>query len=316
MIVDALVETDGLPALRRDLEDELSPELVLVDPDAAQRARDALPEITLTEVRLSRARAVERLTRPRPALVRAAAEVPVAAVPPSLPAPAPAPAPAHPAAPPPPPSYEDLRRALEEPAPTRRRLGRSVLAALIVVGVAAGIALALPRALDRRDSQTVGGLGPKASAAAGQTQHAAPKKATRPAHAKAVAHAKPASGKKAAVHKARKTTPASRRHASATPAASKASKPKPTRKHHRAAVRPVRPAIPDFVWVPAKDARGYLIEFRSGSKLVLRTHSKVARLHVSKRQLRPGRYRWYVWALDRGSSPVGKPLVDSTVRIR
>jgi hypothetical protein len=80
--------------------------------------------------------------------------------------------------------------------------------------------------------------------------------------------------------------------------------------HHRA-----QPPIPDFVWVPATNARGYLIEFRSGSKPVLRVRTRAARLHVSRRRLRRGRYRWIVWALDRERSPAGKPLVDAIVRI-
>jgi hypothetical protein len=70
------------------------------------------------------------------------------------------------------------------------------------------------------------------------------------------------------------------------------------------------------VWVPAKNASGYLIEFRSGSKLVLRARTRAARLHVSRNRLHRGRYRWSVWALNHAGSPAGKPLVDSNVRIR
>jgi hypothetical protein len=81
---------------------------------------------------------------------------------------------------------------------------------------------------------------------------------------------------------------------------------------HRRAQAP----IPDFVWVPVANAGGYLIEFRSGFKLVLRVRTRAARLHVSRRQLHRGRYRWYVWALDHQGSPAGKPLVDVVVRVR
>jgi hypothetical protein len=68
--------------------------------------------------------------------------------------------------------------------------------------------------------------------------------------------------------------------------------------------------------VPAKNASGYLVEFRSGSKLVLRVRTRVARLHVLRKQLHRGRYRWLVWALNSAGSPAGKPLVDSNVRIQ
>jgi hypothetical protein len=68
--------------------------------------------------------------------------------------------------------------------------------------------------------------------------------------------------------------------------------------------------------VPAKNAHGYLIEFRSGSKLVLHVRTRFARLHVSRTRLQRGRYRWLVWALNSSGSPTGKPLVDSNVRIR
>jgi hypothetical protein len=70
------------------------------------------------------------------------------------------------------------------------------------------------------------------------------------------------------------------------------------------------------VWVPVKGASGYVVEFRSGSKLVLRAHTRTARLRVSTKQLRRGHYRWQVWALNQAGARIGKPLVDSAVRIR
>jgi hypothetical protein len=91
---------------------------------------------------------------------------------------------------------------------------------------------------------------------------------------------------------------------------------KPKAKHRAKAARRSPTPIPDFVWVPVKNAHGYLIEFRSGSKLVLRVRARFARLHVSRTRLRRGRYRWLVWALDSAGSRTGKPLVDSNVRIR
>jgi hypothetical protein len=48
-----------------------------------------------------------------------------------------------------------------------------MLAAVLILGVAAGVALALPRALDRQGSQTSAGrLGLHSSAAAQATPHA------------------------------------------------------------------------------------------------------------------------------------------------
>jgi hypothetical protein len=61
---------------------------------------------------------------------------------------------------------------------------------------------------------------------------------------------------------------------------------------------------------------GYLVEFLAGSKIVLRARTRAAKLHVSARALRPGTYRWVVWGLNNRGAPTGKPLVDSSVRIR
>jgi len=65
-----------------------------------------------------------------------------------------------------------------------------------------------------------------------------------------------------------------------------------------------------------KDVSGYRVEFRSGSNLVLRVSTRAPTLRVSATQLRPGRYRWLVWGLDRAGAAVGKPLVNAVVRIR
>jgi hypothetical protein len=293
-------EAERLPALLDD--DELSPELVLVDPDVAERARDALPDITLTEIRLSLSIKVEQT--PAPLGPQSAPEADAVAEP------APAPALVLPADRPAPPAYDEIRHVFHEPRLAPRRLRRSTMAALVSLGVAAGVALALPRALD----------GPTSRASADRTSSAARAPTPPAAHrakAKRTSLAKPPAQKKAAARLSpaarptQKAKPTAERHAAVPPVVTK-----PVSKHQPKAVHLSRTTIPDFVWVPAKNASGYLIEFRSGSKLVLRVRTRAARLHVSRRRLNRGRYRWLVWALNKAGSPAGEPLVDSRVRIR
>jgi hypothetical protein len=69
------------------------------------------------------------------------------------------------------------------------------------------------------------------------------------------------------------------------------------------------------VWAPIKNARGYLVEFLTGSKVVLRVRTRAARLHVSPKQLHRGRYRWLVWRVGTSGSPIGRPLVDSNLKV-
>ena len=291
-------EVERLPALLDD--DELSPELALVDPDVAERARDALPDITLTEIRLSLSIKVE--------------QTPAARVPQSAPEPGavaePAPALVLTADRPAPPAYDEIRNVFHEPRLATRRRRHSTMAALLILGVAAGVALALPRALD----------GPTSRASADRTSSAARAPTPPAAHrakAKRTSLAKPPARKKAAARLSptarptQKAKPTAERHAAVPPVVTK-----PVSKHQPNAVHLSRTTIPDFVWVPAKNASGYLIVFRSGSKLVLRVRTRAARLHVSRRRLNRGRYRWLVWALNKAGSPAGEPLVDSRVRIR
>jgi hypothetical protein len=278
--------------------------MALVDPDFAERARDALPDITLTEIRFSLSIKVQQT----PAL-------PVPQFPPELvavaePEPAAAPALVLPAERPAPPPYDEVRRVFHEPHFAPRRRSRSTMAGVVILGVAAGVALAMPRALNgptlrtsanRRSSTARVPTGPAAHRAkAKRTSKTKP-----PAHKKAAARRSPAPR---AAHKAKQTA---KDRAAAPPVVTKpVSKPRPKPVH------PARPALPDFVWAPVKTASGYLIEFRSGAKLILRVRTRAARLHLSRKQLHRGRYRWLVWALNHSGSPAGKPLVDSNVRIR
>ena len=291
---------ERLPALLD--EDELSPEVALVDPDVAERARDALPDITPTEIRVSLSIKVQQTPPPR---VPQSAPGPVAV---AEPQPAPAPALVLPSDRPPP--YDEIRRVFHEPrfAPRRRR--RSIIAALVILGTAAGVALAMPRALDGPTSLTSADR--RSSAARHPTVPAAHRAKTKKTRkAKPTAHKKAAPRRSRATRPAHKTKPRAKKHVAVPPVVTK-----PVSKHRRKAVHPKPPAIPDFVWAPAKNASGYLIEFRSGSKLVLRVRTRAARLHVSRRRLHRGRYRWLVWALNHAGSPAGKPLVASNVRIR
>jgi hypothetical protein len=73
--------------------------------------------------------------------------------------------------------------------------------------------------------------------------------------------------------------------------------------------------IPDFAWPPNGEAQGYRIEFRRGSRTVLRARAHRARLRVARAQLPNGQYRWLVWRLNRRGLPVGAPLVNAIVRI-
>lgn len=289
-------------------DEELSPELALVDPDVAERAREALPDITLTEIRLSLSLKIEQSTHP-PAPLRGPEVVAVAAAPPAVPAPAPARSPA----PAPPPAYDEIRRTFHEPRLGRRRRGRLVLAAVVSLVVAAGVALGVPRALDRQGPQaSADRLGRHSSAAAHPATPAQRRKPKRRSTAKPRANKKAAPRRSRPARAVHKAKPAAKRHTSApSPAAAK-----PVSKHRPTTVAPTLPAIPEFVWAPAKSASGYLIEFRSGSKLILRARRRAARLHVSRKQLHRGRYRWLVWALNSTGSATGKPLVDSNVRIR
>jgi hypothetical protein len=286
---------------------DLSPELALVDPDVAERARLALPDITLTEVRLSLSLKIEQTAQPparpidRPVVHVAASAPPIEAT--VVPVAAPAP--------PPTPAYDEIRRVFHEPRFSGRRRGRSTLVALLVLGAAAGTALALPRALDGRGSEkSADRLQPSAKAThAPSASRPKAKSASKPkAHREARARRTKRVSSSAGTTKAAGTGKATVTHTR--------SRPKPKRKVTPVSVRRAPRVIPAFVWVPVKGASGYLVEFRSGSKLVLRAHTRTARLRVSTKQLRRGHYRWQVWALNQAGARIGKPLVDSAVRIR
>lgn len=299
-------EGERLAAVLDDTE--LSPEVVLVDPDVAERARDALPDITLTEIRFSFSLRAQQM--PAPAAPRSVPDPVVVAE--SAATPAPAPILTRPADAPAPPSYEEIRRGFHEPRIDPVRFRSFLPAGLIVLGVAAGVALALPRALDGPTSQS------SANSSSSKTHSAAAPGVQRP-KSKGTSYAKPKA------HKKRATSPT--RHPPPAPKAKRAPKkhvaaPAPVTSRHvskpkqKRVVRPLVRMLPDFVWVPVKGARGYLVEFLTGSKVVFRVHTRAARLRLSAKQLHRGSYRWLVWQLGEAGAPIGKPLVDSKVTVR
>jgi hypothetical protein len=291
---------ERLPAL---VNDELSPELALVDPDVAERARDSLPDITLTETRLSLSLKVD--LAPPPAAPQAVPERIVAAEP------APAPTLARPADAPAPLSYDEIRQPFHEPRIGLRRR-RAVLAALVILGAVAGVALALPGALDGPSSQTSANR--RSAGARATTAPAVHRlKSRRTGKARPKARKKAAAGPTRPTRPAHKAKPAPNQQAAAPPVSIRH-----VSKHKRRgpAVRPRVRALPDFVWLPVKNATGYLVEFFAGSKVVVRVRTRTARLHITARQLHRGRYRWLVWRVGKSDSPIGKPVVDSNVTIR
>jgi hypothetical protein len=299
-------EAERLPALLDD--DELSPELVLVDPDVAERARDALPDITLTEIRFSFSLKVQQM--PAPAAPRSVPEPVVVAE--TATTPAPAPIVTRPADAPAPPSYEEIPRVFHEPRIDPVRFRRFLPAGLVVLGVAAGVALALPRGLDGPTSQS------SANSNSSKPDSAAAPGVHRP-KSKGTSYAKPEAHKKRATSPTRHPPPAPKakrapkKHVAAPPPVTSRHVSKPKQKR---VVRPHVRMIPDFVWVPVKGARGYLVEFLTGSKVVFRAHTRGARLRLSAKQLHRGSYRWLVWQLGEAGAPIGKPLVDSKVTVR
>jgi hypothetical protein len=74
-------------------------------------------------------------------------------------------------------------------------------------------------------------------------------------------------------------------------------------------------SIPDFVWVPAKRAVGYRVEFLRHARVVHTVTTRVPRLHVAAAKLPRGSYRWEVWALDKAGAREGRAIVDASVTV-
>jgi hypothetical protein len=271
------VATSGV----RAADEEISPELALVDPETAQRARRALPETVLTEDLIGLGR---REASTAPPLAAPASEL------------------AHDVDAreverPPEVAYDELRRAseaaeIEEPPRPRRR---AVVLAGLVVGAAVAL-LITPRALDDRNSSA------RTATPLGSVQHISTLPTVRRSEGATT---------RSGVLGVRTTAP-TERTTSAAPT---------TDRRTVATVSPRRASLPartirNFGWVPVKQAVGYRVEFRNGPKLVLRVRTRAARLRLSQAQLRPGRYHWFVWRLNQRGTPIGAALVDATLKVR
>jgi hypothetical protein len=279
---DVPVSTPEVATSGRAADEEISPELALVDPETAQRARRALPETVLTEDLIGLGRREASTAPPLAALASELAhDVDAREVerPPEL-------------------AYDELRRAseaaeIEEPPRPRRR--RAVVLAGLVVGAAAAL-LITPRALDDRNSSA------RTATPLGSVEHISTLPTVRRSEGATT---------RSGVLGVRTTAP-TERTTSAAPT---------TDRRTVATVSPRRAPLPartirNFGWVPVKHAVGYRVEFRNGPKLVLRVRTRAARLRLSLAQLRPGRYHWFVWRLNQRGTPIGAALVDATLKVR
>lgn len=240
----------------------VSPELALVDPEAARRARLALPEIVPTESRIGLRRAVG--TVPRLALA-----------------------------------------FVEEPPSPRRR--RGVALAGLVVGAAA-VVLVAPLVLDERNSSS-----PPITLGA-SAEGLSPIATVRPQGGLTTSSGVPEARTKASTGRARTAGSATVLGTVVTIRPRGVASAK-SRRQPRVRSTPSQPNR-NFGWVPVKHTFGYRVEFRSGPKLVLRVRARAARLRVPRAQLRPGRYRWLVWRLNRRGTPIGPSVVDAALTIR
>jgi outer membrane biosynthesis protein TonB len=264
----------------------LSPELALVDPDAAEQARLALPQVTLFEDRLIRAPSEY-------AELRRLFEVPEEPV---------------------------------ELEPERRRGRVLRLAALAVAVVAAAVAAVFYFAPDVRTQvgDALPASAPTWLKPSKKASPPTPTEASAPAAPVPVSKQEPPP--KPPARTAPQASPTKPKSSAATkPKASARTKPKPpssTKPKASAPTKPQAPAptkptpsartIPDFVWVAAPGAAGYRVQFRRGAQVVYATTTKGPRLHVDAARLPPGKYRWQVQVLGRDAAA---PIVDASVSI-
>jgi len=273
-------------------DEVMSPELALVDPEAARRARHALPEIVLTESRIGvRRETVGAVPRFELAFDGPAREVDI-----------------YEGAPFPQPEAEErpFNNAEIEALPTLRR--RRGIALVGLVGAAAALLLITPRVLDERNASL-----------SAVTQRASAKGVS------AIPTVRSQGGRATSSNggEARTTPRVSSGVLGTVVTISPRGVTSPTKTNHAAKSSGLTVArsapgesTRNFGWVPVKHAFGYRIEFRSGPRLVLQARAQAARLRVSRGQLRPGRYRWLVWRVNRHGAPVGTALVDAVLTIR
>ena len=78
-----------------------------------------------------------------------------------------------------------------------------------------------------------------------------------------------------------------------------------------------------FAWAPFAGARGYVVSFRRGSQLVYMSRTTDAKLELPRRwklkghwtTLTPGTYRWDVWPVLSNGTPVTKAIVEARLTV-
>lgn len=86
-----------------------------------------------------------------------------------------------------------------------------------------------------------------------------------------------------------------------------------------------KPEAKTFAWVPARGARGYVVEFKGPGGVIYLSRTSHARLKLPalwtfrgrRHALRPGTYHWYVWPIVRTAHGLhrGRATVSSTLTI-
>ena len=286
------------------IDEPVSPELALVDPELRERLRDLLPEIEL-ELPPPLLRAL-----PDPEPEDAAALAPP---PGSVPAPGPAAVPA------------PVQQVPVYVYPARGDRFRSfakafalgaAAATVVTVGVVAELGEGPPAAQEPAAiPPRVAAPTPASTAAGGAAARQTPKPSTARGSG---------NGRAAAQEKTPATAPKTQRQAAKKPA------PTPSGAASRKSARPTKKpaaATPTlepkrFAWAPVDGAVGYRFELFRGDKQVLevRTTTPAYELESSWRHggktetLTPGGYKWYVWPIF-SSGPAAAAVVQARLSV-
>jgi hypothetical protein len=337
----------GRPTSGLETLEVISPELALVDPELATRARASLRtydgDELVAEVKPPHADEIapepsgdeETVLSPELALVDpvlaawARTRLPdlshVSPVVRKQPAPVPSPevvqadgsAPRGPYAEgTPSPGRDDSREAAERPRTLERRparhmrsLGRATLAAAAFVLVAAGV---LAGDVIRQHGRTL----PAAFNFTVQTAANAPPATSTKAPAVSSTRAKPP-GARSAEQKGTDSSDAAHR-------AEPRSAPHPADSAKRQASPTSLGSTRGFVWVPVAATSAYDVEFYRAGRRIFAARTTHAKLTVAKswiykgrrERFRPGIYRWYVWPIyESGSGARGTPIVNSVLTV-